>query len=287
MNIVYFVLSNSSVVGRRIDSSQSSIVHMQVGFSIRTMLAQIGAEDTIYVATDTPTLYCGMPQVVVIPINDADIQQWRGPHDFFWRVKIVVIQKIAQLSPDKDIMYLDGDTYLYGRLDEIKQLLAQGVGMMHKDEGANSDRKDNAFKMWHAVKGHQYGEVTIDEQHMYNAGVVAIPATMTVRVADMALEICDGMLDDHAEPVLVEQYALSVALNQCSSRMVEARKWIGHYWHYKYYWSLYISKFFARSYRMGNTVEDNIKAIRRINLKRVHHGILIKRTLAKFTGRIY
>jgi len=108
-----------------------------------------------------------------------------------------------------------------------------------------------------------------------------------VETTDLALAVCDGMLDDGSEPVTVEQYALSIALKERSTRMVEADRWIGHYWHNKYYWSRYIAKFFVRSYREGHTVEEDIRRIRKTNLKGVHQRILIKRTLAKFTGRLY
>jgi len=287
MNFIYFVLSNSSVINRKVDSSQSSIVHMQVGFSIRTILAQATADDTIYVVTDTPSLYQCLPQVVVMPVSSQDIQEWRGPHDFFWRAKLMAMRLVAQKASGQPLMYLDGDTYLHGSLDEIKQLLAQGTGLMHKDEGSNARRKDNANRMWKTIVGHQYGDVTIADQHMYNAGVVAIPADVVMKTIDTALQLCDGMLDDHAEAVLVEQYSLSVALQACTKQMAEAKRWIGHYWHNKYYWSRYIARFFVRSYRRGDTVREDLEVIRRTNLKHVHWGILVKRTLAKFTGRMY
>lgn len=276
MNIVYFVLGGNTVI------------HMQVGFSIRTMLAQASTDDTIYVVTDTPTVYANLPQVETIPISADEIKDYRGPHDFFWRVKIMVLRQIARMAPDKAMMYLDGDTYLYGSLNEIKALLAEGCSMMHKDEGCPGDMKQKSLSMWQTVNGKTYEGVTIGrEHHMWNAGVVAIPANRVVETTDLALAVCDGMLDDGSEPVTVEQYALSIALKERSTRMVEADRWIGHYWHNKYYWSRYIAKFFVRSYREGHTVEEDIRCIRKTNLKGVHQRILIKRTLAKFTGRLY
>lgn len=276
MNIVYFVLGGNTVI------------HMQVGFSIRTMLAQASTDDTIYVVTDTPTVYANLPQVETIPISADEIKDYRGPHDFFWRVKIMVLRQIAGMAPDKAMMYLDGDTYLYGSLNEIKALLAEGCSMMHKDEGCPGDMKQKSLSMWQTVNGKTYEGITIGrEHHMWNAGVVAIPANRMVETTDLALAVCDGMLDDGSEPVTVEQYALSIALKERSTRMVEADRWIGHYWHNKYYWSRYIAKFFVRSYREGHTVEEDIRRIQKTNLKGVHQRILIKRSLAKFTGRLY
>jgi len=276
MNIVYFVLGSNAVI------------HMQVGFSIRTFLAQAADEDVVYVVTDTPTMYNGLPRVQTIGITKEEIQEWRGPHDFFWRVKIKVLQRIARLSPDRAMMYLDGDTYLYGRLDDIKKQLRSGNALMHKDEGCPGDMKQKSLSMWQTVNGRTYGGVTIGrDHHMWNAGVVAIPAQRVTAAIDLALAVCDGMLDDGSEPVTVEQYALSIALKECSARMVEADRWIGHYWHNKYYWSRFVARFFVRSYRLGDTVEQDIERIRKTNLAWVHKKILMKRTLAKFTGKLY
>lgn len=276
MNIVYFVVGGNPVI------------HMQVGFSIRTMLVEVTADDVIYVVTDTPTVYAGLPQVVVVPITMERIQEWRGRHDFFWRVKIKAMRHIAQLSPDKAMMYLDGDTFLHGQLADIKRQLAKGFGMMHLDEGCPSGMKQKSLSMWQTVCGKTYAGVTIGSQHhMWNAGVVAIPAPRVCEVTDLALAICDGMLDDGSEPVTVEQYALSIALFERSVGMLAADQWIGHYWHYKYYWCRYIAKFFVRSYSLCHTVAQDVERLRRTSLPWIHRRVLIKRTLAKLTGRIY
>lgn len=276
MNIVYFVIGNSSVI------------LMQVGFSIRTLLAQATEEDTIYVVTDIPKMFDGLPRVKTVCVSQEDIREWRGRHDFFWRVKIMVLRKIAQMSPGKPIVYLDGDTVLFGRLEELRELLAAGCGLMHRDEGCPSDMKEKSLRMWQTVGGRTYGGITIgQEHHMWNAGVVAIPAIVAGEMLDLALTICDGMLDDKAEPVVIEQYSLSVAMKERTERMLEARSWIGHYWHNKLYWSAYIADFFVRSYRLGNTVEDDIMRIRKTNLRGVHRRILVKRTIAKLLGKLH
>ena len=275
MNIVYFVIGGSTVI------------HMQVGFSIRTFLAQTTDEDTIYVVTETPKLYENLP-VKTIAVTQDDIKVWRGKHDFFWRVKIMVLKQIAHMSPDKAMMYLDGDTYLHGSLAEIKEQLSRNIGMMHKDEGCPSEMKQKSLSMWQTVGGRTYDGITIGTQHhMWNAGVVAIPAQLVVKVTEQALAVCDGMLDDGSEPITVEQYALSIALMECSERMVEADRWIGHYWHNKYCWSSYIAQFFVRSYRLGYTLEKELEIIRKTNLKSVHRRIIVKRTLRKLTGRLH
>ena len=49
---------------------------------------------------------------------------------------------------------------------------------------------------------------------MWCAGVVAIPSAKKEVVVETALSICDGMLDDEAEPIVIEQYALSIVMQE-------------------------------------------------------------------------
>jgi hypothetical protein len=95
------------------------------------------------------------------------------------------------------------------------------------------------------------------------------------------------MLDDGSEPITVEQYALSIALKECTKQMVEAKQWIGHYWHYKYFWCRYIADFFVYSYRERSTLEEELQRIKYMNLKWIHRRILLKRAIAKLVGKPY
>lgn len=276
MNIVYFILGNSYPV------------HMQVAYSIRTVLAQATQEDHIYIVTETPELFDGLPQTTTLRVTRKDISEWEGPHHFFWRSKIIAMQKISEMAPAAPMMYLDGDTILHGSLSEMKQLLANGTGMMHLDEGCPGDMKGKSGQMWANVNGKSYDGMTIGRKHhMWNAGVVAIPADKVGEVIRRALAVCDGMLDDGTEPVTVEQYSLSIALTETCTAMTAASRWILHYWHYKTYWVMYIARFFAASYHTGRKLNEEIDALRTTNFKRVHLALRIKRTLRKITGMKY
>ena len=84
---------------------------------------------------------------------------------------------------------------------------------MDVDEGHPAQMKGKSLSMWNTVAGHTYEGITLSkEHHMWTAGVVAIPADKVKKVVSTALNICDGMLDDGAEPIVVEQYSLSIAM---------------------------------------------------------------------------
>ena len=205
MNILYFVVGNST------------IIHQQVAFSLRTMAAQLGTDDHIYVLTDTPMLYQTPPRngvtIKSIPISEELLTEWRGKHNFFWRIKLKAIELITSLSPNNHLIYLDGDTCLKGDLNEIRQLLDSGVPLMHKDEGPLSAMNGKSLAMWNQIKSRSYGGVSIEERlHEWNAGVVAIPANMLSKVASQALTICDEMLAESVEPIVIEQYSLAQSI---------------------------------------------------------------------------
>lgn len=250
MNILYLVFGNNLNV------------HLQVQFSILTLLHELSETDKIHVITTNPTYYKHIKERInIIPITEQKIKEWRGKHDFFWRCKIKAIEYIAHTYPEQDFMYLDGDTFLIDKLTPIKLMLNEGFGMMHINEGHPKNMKTKTLRMWQTVKGHTYHNITLGEEHdMWNAGVVAIPGNKLTETIKLALALCDGMLDDKAEPIVIEQYSLSVALYE-NTKLTEAKSWIGHYWGNKEEWSQYIHHFFLTSLVTNRSIEDEIQAV--------------------------
>ncbi len=249
MNILYLVFGNNLNV------------HLQVEFSILTLLGQVSGEDKINVITTAPSFYERLKEHIrIIPISEQTLKEWRGKHDFFWRCKIKAIEYISREYPGQDFMYLDGDTFLIDKLTQIKDKLHEGCGLMHLNEGHPKDMKTKSLSMWNTIKGHTYKDVTVSEKHcMWNAGVVAIPGSKLSETVELALNLCDGMLDDHAEPIVIEQYSLSIALYE-RTHLTEAKPWIGHYWGNKEEWNAYIHHFFLTSYTTNRRVAEDIQA---------------------------
>ncbi len=272
MNILYFIIGNSINC------------HMQVFFSIRSMLAQVQKDDTIYVLTDSPRLYQGLPQTEVIFIDEKIIKEWKGAHNFFWRVKIKAIEYIAQIAPNHPLIYLDGDTCLTGILDDIRFLLNENKGLMHLNEGHPSNRKEGESGniMWNQVKGKTYAGITLSSKHnMYNAGMIAIPQKHLKEIISLTLKLCDEMINDGVFPILVEQYSFSIAFIEKYEKIIEGSKYIIHYWHNKSEWSNYIGKFFAQSYICKKSLEEELIIIRKTNFHLLSKKLELKRILKK------
>ena len=240
---------------------------VQAYFSMLSFYKQFDATDRMVVVTTSPHLFKRMEFAEIIPITNEVIEEWQGKHHFFWRAKIKAIEMVSSQYADDDLLYLDFDTFLYGDIHNIKQLLANGQGLMDVNDGHPSKRKFKPQRMWKTVANRTYANITLGMQHdMWIAGVVGIPKAKMSQVVTTALEICDGMLDDQAEPIVIEQYSLSIAMYEIAG-LSPTQQWIAHYWKNKSQWIELIEGIMLRSFLSNAPVAEDIKAFDQISLK--------------------
>jgi lipopolysaccharide biosynthesis glycosyltransferase len=256
MNILYLVIG------------KNPLHHAQTCFSIYSFLNQTDVTDRVYVITDAPEFYNRLSEKInIIPVNQAQLEDWQGEHKFFWRAKIMALEHICTLHPDESVLYLDTDTFLFGNLETLKSDLKNP--MMHLNEGKLSERKSKTEKrMWQGVKNKIFGGITIEEKHcMWNAGVVGIPANKGLKICELALNICDEMLSEGVTPYFIEQFSSSVALSE-NGDMKAADKYIGHYWSNKDEWTDAIYQFLITSTLKNNSLEADIEAINQFDFSK-------------------
>ena len=248
MNILYIIF------GEKI------VYHIQAYLSIRSFQKQLNDSDNIFVMTTRPELYAHSG-INVIPVDDKTINDWEGEYHFFWRVKIKAIEYMIEHYPDSHLIYLDTDTFLYGQLNTLKEYLNQGLALMHKDEGHPSQMMTKSKRMWNQVANRTYSGITLGLQHhMFNAGVVGIPKDNARKIVATALGICDLMLSENVERIVIEQYSLSIALYELA-HLKEAEKIIGHYWGNKSEWEQYASELLAKAYMTGSAISEEIEKL--------------------------
>lgn len=238
-----------------------------VQFSFLSFLASSkGEKERVVIMTDYPQYYNRYKDMVTVKAITTDtITEWQGKHHFFWRAKIKAIESVVDEYPEDDIVYLDGDTFFYGDVSEMKGVLKGSMAMMHKDEGHPSAMMTKTLRMWNTIKGHTYAGVTIGMQHnMWNAGVVALPSNKNKEAITLALALCDGMLDDGAEPIVIEQYSLSIALQETYG-LTPASPFIGHYWGNKPEWIKLITDRMLAAYMSGEAAMDDVEYLRTID----------------------
>lgn len=239
---------------------QKTEYHVQAYLSMLSFRRQTAPTDRIVMVTTAPEFYRrAQSWAEVIAIDDQQVSEWQGKHHFFWRAKIKAIEFVGNKYPDDDLLYLDCDTVLRGPIDWLKQQLGDGLGLMDTNDGHPMNMKTKTLRMWQTIKGHTYSGITLGSQHnMYCAGVVGIPAAKRQETVATALTLCDGMLDDQAEPIVIEQYSLSIALYE-KTGLVETRDCIAHYWATKDEWLEAALSLLAKSRLMEATLDDELR----------------------------
>ena len=243
--------------------------HFQANFSMLSFLQQPAALDGITVVTDAPDFYRHLAgHVTVMPVDEATLREWKGEFDFFWRVKIKALEAVAQQRPGVALMYLDSDTFLHGALPELQARLSAGQAFMHEREGALSElRSKTDQRMWSQVRQKTFGGVQLHERHgMWNAGVVGIPAEKAVAAIALALRMCDDFSRQQVTPRLIEQFAISVALEE-TFPLHAARPYIGHYWSNKDEWNEHIAAFLLESHLQKWSVTEEIAQLAQFNFQ--------------------
>ena len=244
--------------------------HVQAYLSMLSFRRQMQPADRIVMLTTAPQFYRHCASwVQVVAISDAQVREWQGEYQFFWRAKIKAIEWVSQRYPADDVLYLDCDTVLYGRIDDLRLPLQQGCGLMDEDEGHPSRMKTKSLRMWRQVQGRTYGGITLGMQHhMYRAGVVGIPHARAAAVVAAALSLCDGMLADQAERIVIEQYSLSIALFE-KTQLQETCRVIAHYWAAKYLWVQAGQQLIARCFLTNATPDEELRQYESLDFSRL------------------
>ena len=278
MNLLYLVFGDNATI------------HSQANFSILTFLSQKEHLNKIIVLTDNPQYYNHLSEVDCFhlePIDEKGLNNWKGEHNFFWRIKIKALEHISKRFTANHLLYVDADTFLFNNLEKVKQHLDSGCNIMHLNEGELSEIKSKTTsKMWRQIKGKTYsGEVITKNHHMWNAGVVGISKQNFQNTIPKALAICDQMCNERVTDRLIEQFALSVALNQ-NNNLVASDKHIGHYWGNKAQWNQLINDCFLMFHFSSYSLSKQMEYISEIDFYSLPTIVKIPNTRKKLVSLI-
>ncbi len=251
MNIIYFVFGNNITY------------YQQVFFSIYTALAYKDQADHIIVIAEDPSLFKQLAdRITIIPIDKKMIAEWQGDYNYFFRVKIKALEYISQQYPDKHILYLDGDTFVYQPLSLLKAGLNRGHNFLHLNEGTLPNLKTKTEKkLWEQIKHKKFADIRIDENTtMWNSGVIGI-SSENFGTIPLALQITDEMCAAQVTCFTMEQLSFGIASNHLST-VKAADHIVGHYWGNKDQWNTIISVWISKSLMTNLTVEEMITSAR-------------------------
>lgn len=241
--------------------------HYQAAFCILTFLKDPKIKNVIII-TDYPEFYHFFEnRINIITVDKSILDDWKGKHDFFWRIKIKALE-LAQLTyPNEHLIYVDSDTFLATDLLDMSEKLEQNIGFMHVFEYklATNSKSNTSRKMYTSLNGKNFSSISIDQNtEMWNAGVIALPKDKAKQIIDLSLDLCDEICATDCPRRLVEQFSFSLALKHLTE-LNSCDNVIGHYWGNKGEWNQYISQFFVESALKRKTLFECIEELKSFN----------------------
>lgn len=237
--------------------------HFQCILSIFSIMQwkKEGLRFTVF--TDKPEFYNIIrDKIEIVHLTPELMKEWRGSHDFIWRLKIMSVAAIAEKYPDDHLLYLDSDTFSAESIEKIIDLLNSGHTIMHMNEGKLAEIKTKTFRYmledlnFKKVMGVEINRDTV----MYNAGVIGIPKDrleLTARVVKM----CDELLDFNIRRNnILEQLSFSIVLS-VNQNIRMAKGMITHYWADKAEWDAKMEKYFSKIAILNPAPEQRINLL--------------------------
>ena len=238
MNTITYVLIS---FGKNLD------FHSQANFCFLTLKKYASSNSKFVIYTDHPEYYQWVNSFVEIRnIDKNKIQEWIGKYDYFYRAKLMVLLDVAN-KDEGHLVYLDSDTIAMQSLDEITMKLDEGYSLMHlKENLLSQDKARDKNDMWEKIKNKKYQNILINTNtSMWNSGVIAIPHKDKLRLLSKALLVNDQLCEENIECRVKEQFAIGIVL-ESEHKLIEADKWIIHYWGNKEEWNREINLFFSK-----------------------------------------
>ena len=103
---------------------QKTEYHLQAYLSMLSFRRQTTPQDRIVMVTTTPELYRhARSWADIVTISDDEVSQWKGRHQYMFRVKTMAMRQLVEAHPDDHLLFVDTDTVLYGDLQQMRAIL--------------------------------------------------------------------------------------------------------------------------------------------------------------------
>lgn len=214
------------------------------------------------IVTDRPDLYRWFgDRLRILAVDAAMLREWKGRHDFFWRVELMTVVHAAAQGPAQ-VVYLDSDVLARASLQPLLDGLAAGDVFMHLHEHDLAHaRRAGDRRLWRQVDGREAGGLRFAAPcPMWNAGVIAVGAQHHA-VLDRALAALDALMDGGIRHNLVEQLAISTAF-AATGRLRAADAWLDHFWSNKEGYGREIDRQLAEIHYRGMDVDAAVAYVR-------------------------
>jgi len=204
----------------------SNTIYTQTLFSIFTLkhfLHEKGSDFPyhIIVYTDKAEVFSRY-KIDTSIISQQLIQEWKGKYNFVHRVKIKIIEDIAQKYNDT-IIYIDSDTYFLKSPIGLFNSISPEISLMLTNEGQIS--KNNHKLLYRFLSKNNF-DVKIKTRFMWNAGLIGIDKS-NLHLIKQILELNDEVYEKFYRHI-VEQFSFSYLL-QINTSLNSTDDYLFHY----------------------------------------------------------
>ena len=128
------------------------------------------------IVTDRPELFAWFgDRLRMLAVDAPTLKQWRGKHDFFWRIELMTVVHTAAQGP-ANVVYIDSDVLIRKPLNDLVAGLESGAVFMHlleQDLAAATRAGDR--RLWSLLRAREIGGVRFAQTcPMWNAGLIAV-----------------------------------------------------------------------------------------------------------------
>lgn len=274
----------------------STDIYSESVFSILTYLSDADV-DEVCVVTERPECYRALgDRVNVVHCPPDQMREWAGevipcklksprasvrPYSF--RHKIKAVERIVELHPGRDVLYLDSDTFRGRPLRAVRDILERGASCMHAVCGllhrAHSRVNQEA---WSVFRGKTFAGYAVDENsRWFNSGAVGIPGARAAEIIRSVVAINDEIyaLTGFYN---AEELAFSFGLG-LHTEVVDVGDVVGHYWGNDRQWADMIVRFLARCHLEDLPLEERVRRAGEIDFAAlplyIHHPTRRKQIL--------
>ncbi len=223
----------------------------------------------ILIYTDTPHFFEKIlpPNVLYRILDSQQIQNWKGPLNYTYRLKTKVLQEVCAnfngnfLFVDTDTVFLRNSTFLFKEIEAGELLLDANEGKLADNKGGIA-RKTKRFLKKQAAFSIPSDKNTIcltDQFVVWNSGTIGF--TNAIQKTLLSVEELIDLLYVKSKIFIVEQIALSYYFQKIKEP-IETKNYIHHYWDFKEF-RVVLSNFF--NHNANKTFSELISEIHKIN----------------------
>lgn len=187
----------------------------------------------VHVYTDEPRFFEPLASAIELrTLTPGDLAAWKGPRDFIYRTKPLMLQEMAARFPGDPILFLDADTFWRRPPSAVLSRIAPGRAVMHAREEHLGDRDDPHMRNLRRHLGRiAFRGAPVDvDRWMWNSGAIGLhPADFAV--LEDWLAFIDEVIPRYRRPI-VEQYGLGMLLQQ-RGELQACDDAVFHYWYQK------------------------------------------------------